>query len=238
MCGVRTEEVSWNASFSGFDAGDFITAGPVTSDFCFQIRQTLALQRNAPVRTESTNPPAATVHPAGALHAGEERKCSGGKRTSVAAIENLTCPPASGGIILQARVHLGKVKPGKFTSSSLRPATIILSAASCHALQDECSLTSSRSRPQPPSPGSACLSRARSASAHRAMLPAKRIAYFRSRRRSRVGRPSNARRRLRRNKLSVCHVRQAKITKVVCANLNLDEPPGGFWVLRSSRYRA
>src|SRR5215472_11560165 len=55
--------------------------GPVTNDFCFQIRQTRALQRNAPVRIESANPPAATVNPVGALHAGKERKCSGGKRT-------------------------------------------------------------------------------------------------------------------------------------------------------------
>ena len=117
MCGVRTKKVSWNASFSGFDAGDFIAAGPVTNDFCFQIRQTWALQRNAPVHTESVNPPAATVnppaatvHPAGALHAGKERKCSGGKRTSVAAIGKSYMPAnAASRIILQARVHLGKV---------------------------------------------------------------------------------------------------------------------------------
>ena len=79
-CGVRTEEVSWSASFSGFDAGDLIAARPVTNDFCFQIRQTRALQRNAPVRTESANPPAATVNPVGALHAGKERRCSGGQK--------------------------------------------------------------------------------------------------------------------------------------------------------------
>ena len=88
MCGVRTGEVSWSASFSGFDAGDLIAARPVTNDFCFQIRQTWGLQRNAPVRTERVNPPAATanpaaapVNPAGALHAGRERKCSGAKGT-------------------------------------------------------------------------------------------------------------------------------------------------------------
>ena len=100
MCGVRTEEVSWSASFSGFDAGDLIGARPVTNDFCFQIRQTWALQRNAPVRTESSNPRAATVNPraatvnpraatvnpraatvnpVGALRAGKGRKCSGAK---------------------------------------------------------------------------------------------------------------------------------------------------------------
>jgi len=102
MCGVRTKEVSWSASFSGFDADDLIAARPVTNDFCFQIRQAWALQRNAPVRTESANPPAATVkppaatvkppaatvNPVGALHAGKERKCSGGKRTSGATVAN------------------------------------------------------------------------------------------------------------------------------------------------------
>src|SRR5215469_4204392 len=62
MCGVCTEEVSWSASFSGFDAGDLIAAKPVTNDFCFQIRQTWTLQRDAPVRTKSANPPAATVN--------------------------------------------------------------------------------------------------------------------------------------------------------------------------------
>jgi len=48
----------------------------------------MGLQRNAPVRTERVNPPAATanpaaapVNPAGALHAGRERKCSGAKGT-------------------------------------------------------------------------------------------------------------------------------------------------------------
>src|SRR6516162_6389657 len=81
MCGVRTEEVSWGASFSGFDAGDLIGARPVTNDFCFQIRQTWALQRNAPVRIESVNPPAANGNLVGALHAGKERKCSGPKGT-------------------------------------------------------------------------------------------------------------------------------------------------------------
>jgi hypothetical protein len=111
MCGVRTEKVSWNASFPGFDAGDFIAAGPVTNDFCFQIRQTWALQRNAPVRTERVNPPAATanpaaatvnpaaatanpaaatVNPAGVLHAGRERKCFWGKRHSDATFDSLT----------------------------------------------------------------------------------------------------------------------------------------------------
>jgi len=88
MCGVCTEEVSWSTSFSGFDAGDLIAARPVRNDFCFHIRQTWALQRNAPVRTErvnppaaTANPPAATVNPAGALHAGRDRKCSGAKGT-------------------------------------------------------------------------------------------------------------------------------------------------------------
>jgi len=74
MCGVRTEEVSWSASFSGFDAGDLIAARPVTNDFCFQIRQTRALQRNVPVRAATVNPPAATVNLVGALPAGRDQE--------------------------------------------------------------------------------------------------------------------------------------------------------------------
>jgi hypothetical protein len=69
MCGVCTEEVSWSASFSGFDAGDLIAARPVRYDFCFHIRQSPALQPNAPVHTESVNPPAGERESAGALHA-------------------------------------------------------------------------------------------------------------------------------------------------------------------------
>ena len=51
----------------------------MTNDFCFHIRQSRALQRNALVHTESANPGAANVNPAGALHAGREPKCSGAK---------------------------------------------------------------------------------------------------------------------------------------------------------------
>ena len=127
---------SWSASFSGFDAGDLISARHVTNDFCFQIRETWALQRISPVRTESANPLAATVNPpeanvnpAGALHAGRERKCSGAKGTPT---RRLTVSLPS--VCLRAGLPQ---TPGRGS----RPPRAYLAQIIVSAIHDECRLT-------------------------------------------------------------------------------------------------